>query len=59
MMELRKKSLDSELSEEFVVNVGMHQGSVLSHIIFAVVVYVDTELLREDSVLEELLYADD
>ena len=35
--------MDSELSEEFEVKVGMHQGSVLSHSL-AVVVDVVTEI---------------
>ena len=38
--------MDSELSEEFVAKVGMHQGSVLSSF-FAVVVDVATEFTRE------------
>ena len=50
--------VDSELSEEFEVKVGMHQGSVLSPFLFAVVVYVVTELAREGT-LSELLCADD
>ena len=50
--------MDSELSEKFEVNVGMHQGSVLSPFLFAVVVDVVTEFSRE-GVLNELLYADD
>ena len=37
---------------------GMHQGSVLSPILFAVMVYVATEFAREGT-LTELLYADD
>ena len=49
--------VDSELLEEFVVKVGMHQGSVMSPFIFAVVVYV-TKFARE-GLLSELLYADD
>ena len=49
--------VDSELSEEFVVKVGMHQGSVLSPFLFAVVVDVVTEFAREGA-LSELLYAD-
>ena len=36
-----------ELSDEFEVKMGMHQGSVLSPFLFAVVVDV-TELARED-----------
>ena len=50
--------VDSELSEESEVKVGMHQGSVLSPFLFAVVVDVVTEWPRE-GVLSELLYADD
>ena len=46
--------VDSELSEEFEVKVGMHQGSVLSSILFALVVDVVTEFARE-GVLSELL----
>ena len=53
-----KVRVDSELSEEFETKVGMHQGSVLSPFIFAVVVDVVTEFAR-DGVLSELLYADD
>ena len=50
--------VDSELSEEIEVKVGMHQGSVLSPFLFAVVVDVVTEFAREGA-LSELLYADD
>ena len=50
--------VDSELSHEFEVIVGMHQGSVLSPFLFAVVVDVVTEFAGE-VVLSELLYADD
>ena len=49
---------DSALSEEFEVNVGMHQGSVLSPFLFAVVVDVVTVFAR-DGALSELLHADD
>ena len=50
--------VDSELSEEFEAKEGIHQGSVLSPFLFAVVVDVVTDLARE-GVLSELLYADD
>ena len=50
--------VDSELSERLEVKVGMHQGSVLSPFLLAVVVNVVIELARE-GVLSELLYADD
>ncbi|XP_006813953.1 uncharacterized protein LOC102807557, partial [Saccoglossus kowalevskii] len=48
----------SELSEEFEVKVGVHQGSVLSPLIFAVVIDVVTESARE-GLMREMLYADD
>ena len=38
--------VDSELSEEFEVKVGMHQGYVLSHFLFALVVDVVDEFAR-------------
>ena len=50
--------MDSELSDKFDVAVGMHQGSVLSPFIFAIVVDVFTEFAREGA-LSELLYAGD
>ena len=50
--------MDSELSVEFEVNVGMHQGSELLHFVFAVVVDGVTEFAREGT-LCQLLYADD
>ena len=53
-----KVGVDSVLSEEFDVKVGMHQGSVLSRFLFAVVVDVVTEFAREGA-LSELLYAND
>ena len=45
-------------SEEFWVRVGVHQGSVLSPLIFSIVVDVVTEHARE-GLLNEILYADD
>ena len=50
--------VDSDLSEEFQVKVEMHNGSVLSPFLFAVVVDVVTEIAIEGA-LSELLYADD
>ena len=48
----------SGTSEEFGVWVGVHQGFVLSPLIFAIVVDVVTEHARE-RLLNEILYADD
>ena len=48
----------SAYSEEFKVKVGVHQGSVLSPLLFAIVVDVITENARR-GVINELLYADD
>ena len=50
--------VDSELSEEFEVKVGMYLRSVLSPFLFAVVVDVATQFARECA-LSELPYADD
>ena len=49
--------VDSELSDELEVKVGIHQRSVLSPFHFAVVIDV-TELAREHD-LSELLHAND
>ena len=48
--------VDSALPEECEAKVGMHKESLLSPLLFVVVVV--TELARE-GVLSELLYADD
>ena len=42
---------------EFAVRVGIHQGSILSPLIFAVVMDVVTEKLAKDG--HALMYADD
>ena len=48
----------SQLSEECCVKVGVHQGSVLSPLVFAIVVDVVTESVRA-GLMSEILYADD
>ena len=53
-----RDGVDSELSDEFEVEVETYQRSVLSPFLFAVVVDVVTEFAR-DGALSELLYADD
>ena len=53
-----KVRVASGTSEEFGVRVGVHQGSALSLLIFAIVVDVVTERAREE-LLNEILYADD
>ena len=50
--------VESAYSQEFEVKVGVHQGSVLSPLFFAIVVDVITENAKR-SVVNELLYADD
>ena len=53
-----KVKIGSEFSEEFYVAVGVHQGSVLSSLLFAIVVDVVAENARE-GLMKETLYADD
>ena len=45
-------------SEELELNVGVHQGSVLSPLMFAVVDDVVTNEIKE-GMLQEILYTDD
>ena len=45
-MEKRQESVDSELSEESEIKVRMHQGSVLSPFLLAVVANVLIEFAR-------------
>ena len=53
-----KVRVGSELSQEFLVQVGVHQGSVLSPLLFAIAVDVTSENARE-GLMNEILYADD
>ena len=53
-----KVRVGPEFSDEFHVSVGVHQGSVLSPLLFAIVVDVVTENARE-GLMKEILYADD
>ena len=48
----------SHFSEEFEMNVGVHQGSVLSPLLFAIVVDLVTNEIKE-GMLQEILYVDD
>ena len=50
--------MGSAYSEEFEVKVGVHQGFVLSLLLFAIVMDVITENARR-GVVNKLLYADD
>ena len=53
-----KLKVESEFSEEFSVAVDVHHGSVLSPLLFAIVVDVVTENARE-GLMKEVLCADD
>ena len=50
--------MGSELSHEFLVQVGVRQGFVLSPMLFAIAVDVILENARE-GLMNEILYADD
>ena len=47
-----------ELSEEFEVKVGVHQGSALLLLLFAIAVDVITENVK-NGLISEMVYADD
>ena len=47
-----------ELSKEFEVKDGVHQGSMLSSLLFAIVVDLVTENMR-NGLMSEMLYTDD
>ena len=50
--------INNEFSEEFLIEVGVHQGSVLSPLLFIIVLEALTREMRT-GFPEELLYADD
>ena len=52
-----KVKVESEFSEEFYVAVGVHQGSVLPPLLFAIVMDVVTENARE-GLMKKALYTD-
>ena len=53
-----KVKVGTHLVEELEVNVGVHQGSALSPLMFAIVVNVATNEIKE-GMLQEILYTDD
>ena len=53
-----KVKVESGLSDEFSVNVGVRQGSVLSPRLFAIVLDAVTERVRDGSI-NEILFIDD
>ena len=53
-----KIRVECEFSEEYFVQVGVHQGSVLLPLLFAIVVDITSEYARE-GLMNEILYADD
>ena len=54
---LSQVKVEGEDSKEFAVRVGIHQGSILSSLIFAVVMDVVTEEVAKEG--RALMYADD
>ena len=54
---LSQVKAEGEASEEFIVRVGIHQGSILSPFIIAVVMDVVTEKVAKEG--RALMYADD
>ena len=57
-MQRQKVKVGTHLSEEVEVNVGVHQGSSLSPLLFASVIDVAMNEIKDDT-LQEILYMDD
>ena len=55
---MTKVKVGTHLSDEIKANVGVHLGSALSPLLFAIVIDVVTNEIRE-GMLQEILYADD
>ena len=53
-----KVNVGTHLSKEFQVDVGVHQGSALSPLLFANVIDAGTNEIKE-GMIQETLYADD
>ena len=53
-----KVKVGKYFSEELEANVGVHQGSVLSTLLFAIVVDVATNEIKE-GMIQEIFYTDD
>ena len=53
-----KVKVGTHLSEEFEMNVGVHEGSVLSPLLFVIVIDVSTNAIKY-CMLQEIFYAED
>ena len=49
----------SELSEEFPVNIGLRQGSVLNPLLFIMLMELISRKISTNDVLRKTMYADD
>ena len=49
----------SGLSEEFLVNIGLRQGSALSHLLFIMVMEIISRTISTKDILRKMMYADD